>query len=508
MQFSTQQQAFLDWAQHGRGSCVLEAVAGAGKTTTVLAAAELIQGGCAIMAYNTKIAEEIKAKLKKNGVDYRKAEAGTVHSFGFRAYRKAFPDVVVVERKLELIMEQVATEKANDYQFLSKLESLQPKLIKLVGLAKQAAVGVLTSLRERGQWEHLIEHFAVMGDSDEPVQDLDGQKEWLVRAGMGLLQRSNAQSLVIDFDDMVYMPLVHRVRFWKYDAVFVDEAQDTNAARRAIVRAMVKPGGRVVAVGDPHQAIYGFTGADSDSLDLIAQDFNATRMPLTITYRCPKAVVQFARQWVGHITAGDTAPEGEVCEMSFAEMVQRSDLDGNSAILCRNVAPLVSSAFKLIRNRVACKIEGREVGAGLVKLATRWKAVKTVNGLETKLADYQERQTDRLLAKKQESAAQAIVDQCDTLRVIIERVREDKRDQVTDVVAYIQDLFSDKVEGILTLSTIHKSKGREWHRVYWLDRAGTCPSRYARQPWQMQQEDNLCYVAATRAMNTLIELKP
>lgn len=88
MQFSPQQAAFLDWAANGRGSCVLEAVAGAGKTTTLLAAVERIQGQVAILAYNRKIADEIKGKLKARGIDFKKAQAGTVHSFGFAAFRK------------------------------------------------------------------------------------------------------------------------------------------------------------------------------------------------------------------------------------------------------------------------------------------------------------------------------------------------------------------------------------------------------------------------------------
>ena len=36
--------------------------------------------------------------------------------------------------------------------------------------------------------------------------------------------------------------------------------------------------------------------------------------------------------------------------------------------------------------------------------------------------------------------------------------------------------------------------------------AGTCPSKYARQEWQQEQERNLCYVAATRAMASLVEV--
>ncbi len=116
----------------------------------------------------------------------------------------------------------------------------------------------------------------------------------------------------IDFEDMVYLPLILKCRFWRHGVVMIDEAQDTNPARRALVRALVRKGGRVIAVGDRRQAIYGFTGADADALDLIKADFNCIEFPLTITYRCPKNVVAFAQQWVSHISADETAPEGSV----------------------------------------------------------------------------------------------------------------------------------------------------------------------------------------------------
>ncbi len=77
--------------------------------------------------------------------------------------------------------------------------------------------------------------------------------------------------------------------------------------------------------------------------------------------------------------------------------------------------------------------------------------------------------------------------------------REEGKSDINSVVAYIDQLFSDNVSGIISLSTIHKSKGREWKRVYWLDRLGTCPSPWAKQDWEKGQEINIQYVAATRS---------
>ena len=66
----------------------------------------------------------------------------------------------------------------------------------------------------------------------------------------------------------------------------------------------------------------------------------------------------------------------------------------------------------------------------------------------------------------------------------------------------IDKLFNDKIEGAIKLATIHKSKGLEAQRVLILDR-GLIPSRYATQDWQLEQENNLMYVAITRSMDYL-----
>jgi DNA helicase-2/ATP-dependent DNA helicase PcrA len=182
-------------------------------------------------------------------------------------------------------------------------------------------------------------------------------------------------------------------------------------------------------------------------------------------------------------------------------------MGAGSAILSRVTKPIVALAFKLIRQRVACRVEGREIGAGLKKLATRWKRPKTLLALDEQLEDYLDREVIKLLAKKgTEEKIQALTDKVETLRVLIDQCRIEGKDQLEDLYTVIDSLFGDNVTGMLVLSTIHKSKGREWERVYWLDRAGTCPSKWARQPWQAAQEINLMYVAATRAKAELIEL--
>src|SRR5258708_34521393 len=113
--------------------------------------------------------------------------------------------------------------------------------------------------------------------------------EGIVEAAQAIYRESLAQTGIVDFDDMILFPLIKnlRVKFGK-DLIFLDEAQDLSRVRQALAKKFVKPGGRMVVVGDDRQAIYGFSGADAAALDNLTSSLGAIKMPLSITWRCPK----------------------------------------------------------------------------------------------------------------------------------------------------------------------------------------------------------------------------
>jgi superfamily I DNA/RNA helicase len=373
-------------------------------------------------------------------------------------------------------------------------------VLQLVSLAKQAAVGISKPAAERSTWQALIDHFDI--ECMDEATDTDNT-DLIIRLARKTLERSIERDMeVVDFDDMIYAPLVHNVRMFEHDWVLIDEAQDTNESRRLLALRMLKRGGRLVAVGDRHQAIYGFTGADSDSLDLIARAVNAKQLPLTTTFRCPKSVVSFAQQWVNHIQAAETAPEGVVSHAVSADLATVA-IPGD-AILCRFNAPLIKYVYKFIAAGIPAKVEGREIGNGLKQLARRWKA-KTLAAMVDKLDVFVERETAKYRAKEQESKAAAVEDKVNCLKVIIDRVFKldpTCKDPVGRVCQEIDSIFTeDGNQKVVLFSSIHKSKGREWHKVVWLQ---TGPSGWARMAWEQEQEANLCYVAATRAKHELV----
>lgn len=183
------------------------------------------------------------------------------------------------------------------------------------------------------------------------------------------------------------------------------------------------------------------------------------------------------------------------------------NVTANDVALCRNTKPLVEEAYKMIAADVACRVEGRDIGEGLIQLAQKWKRINTLTELTTKLEEWSKTETEKWTAKQAFSKVQLIEDKVETLNIIITNLQNKGANTVTELVSHIRNLFGDTPEGqkprVFTLSTIHKSKGREWDRVFILH-PELIPSRYAKQDWQMEQETNLLYVAITRAKNELI----
>jgi superfamily I DNA/RNA helicase len=481
---SPQQNSFFDWIKDETGSCVLEAVAGSGKTTTLIEALKLMSGSIFFGAYNKKIAEEIKARTTpKIGLTI-----STMHAAGFAAWRNFTRANLKVDGNKCRDLFRASKAHATHNMF-------EGPILDLVSYAKQAGVGFLKNINDNSVWMNLIDHF--------DIDCLENDRDVIIIAKKLLQRSTEVCGSIIDFEDMIYAPLVNKVRFTEYDWVLIDEAQDTNASRRALALSMLKRGGRLIAVGDRHQAIYGFTGADADALDLIASATSAKKLPLTVTYRCPIAVVTYAQQYVSHIKSHPSAPEGKVTYLPPETRLPTAVVPGD-AVLCRFNLPLISACYQFIADGIPAKVEGREIGNGLKKLASRWK-VKTFTALSDKLDTYLDREVAKYRAKEQESKAALVEDTVECVKILIQRCLKQDTSQdnpVGRLIVEIDKIFGEDVgNDCVVLSSIHKSKGREWNNVLWLQ---TGPSKWARKEWELNQETNLCYVAATRAKQQLL----
>lgn len=547
---SPQMQLVYDAVRNGRGNILVSSLAGTGKTTTIFGSIdinyEMARGRRIFVAYaafNVKIRKEAQGKAQERGD--KDTTIKTANGFGHGAWYKALTDVGKKSdpdpgKSLKLC-DQLKVPK--------EFHSFVPKL---VGQAKQRAFGIATNENSLPNWVDIIDRFNLMDELIEPEEYTgDFNREELMYDGIkyahAVLQKSREVARDhYDYDDQIYMPLYHKLKFFQFNWLYVDEAQDTNLLRRILYRNLIYPGGRAMFVGDKNQAIYGFTGADSDSLEIIKNEFQCEEYKLSVCWRCAEEIVKDAQEEVPELEAAPNAPKGgtyflwqrdfnagvkgdkdylccshcysvvpvadaihadeKLCPECRGTLDDRFELRRDDIILCRNTAPLVEQAFALIRAGVACHVEGKEIGQGLAKLAGKWPKIKALDKLREKLQKYLDERSAKLIEQDKAPQAEALADKVLTLFVIMESLPPGS--DVEALTKRIGTMFSDTEDGKpaanLSLMTVHKSKGLEGSRVIILGRNKFMPSKWARKDWELEQEKNLLYVAKTRAMRELI----
>jgi DNA helicase II / ATP-dependent DNA helicase PcrA len=437
------------------------------------------------MAFNNAIANELKSKLPQGCV------ASTIHAKGNAMNTAAF-----------------GYSKPNNWKVYDHLDKIDPKLDTFVKRCVKEVVDLskltLTAEVDEGRvelpqdkFEDLVEHYGLnLNGSSDKVFDLSNQ----------VLQSTFDNEKKRDFTDMVWFPVVKGLKCRQSDLVIIDEAQDLCHCQLALV---MKAGRRMMFIGDPNQAIYGFAGAGIRSIEDIRNNLGTTEtgltdLKLTYTRRCPKEVVAYAKAIVPDFEALPEAPQGSVDTWTrdgFFQRVKYGDM-----VLCRTNAPLISHAFRFIRNDRRVKIQGRNIGDNLVSLVNKSKATR-VDDLLSWTEDYRNTEIARVNNSKRpsENQIQVIHDRSDCIKYLCEGEK-----LVSAVIERIKNLFEDidgtKKNSFILLSSVHRAKGLEAKRVCILH-PELLPFPYAKLDWERQQERNLQYVAYTRAMSELVFVK-
>lgn len=472
---------------------VVEALAGTGKTTTIVEAlCRLIAANpgrrVVLVAFNKIIAKELeRAITKRLGGIPAGVEVRTLHAYGLRAITKAQG-----RRVLDASATRARIVALGSVWERWEAQEARMACAKLVSAAKGSlCVPDLDAL------DDAIDTAGIELPSDEE----SWPRERIVTAAARVLQQTaNDTQGPIDFDDMIWLPIVQELPVSTFASVFVDETQDLNPAQLELVMRAAGKRGRITAIGDRNQAIYGFRGADRSAIPRMIERLQAEVLPLSITYRCPKAVVREAQRYVPHFVAAESAPEG---------IVRHTDLDALRAgaapgdfVISRLNAPLVSLAFHWLAAGRRCEIRGRDIGAGLAslvkKLAKGLPEEGAIAALRTALDAWEGNEIRRLAAKDLDTTN--VSDKAACIRALAEGASG-----IEDLQGRIARLFSDddndgkraagSASGII-LTSAHRSKGLEADRVWML--------RDTFRPEKGTEERNLCYVAITRAKRELV----
>jgi len=480
--WSVYQTAIFEEIENGTGNLVIEAVAGSGKTTTIVHGLEYTpkDAEVAFVAFNSHIAKELARRAPGH------VEVSTLHSLGLSNIRNAFGSVKVEPNKVRDMVRDYAERQSSIDRYENVMLN-QSGIVKLISLVK----GTMS------------------GDSDEDLMgiafnyniELNDAEGVVFEAVRHILVQSRAETKMVDFDDMVDFCATGRVGCKQFDILFGDEVQDWNAAQIEMALRSVKSGGRIIGVGDRWQSIYGFRGADINAIPGLIEATGAKVLPLSITYRCPTSHVELAKTLVPHIEAREGAPEGTVATVSeydFTQKVEQGDL-----VLCRCNAPLVKPAFDLIRQGKKAVILGRDIGKNLLQLVYKVQRKYKVHNLGDtleKLSVYVRVEVSKLLKRDAEIRAENLMDKADTIYALSEGC-----ETVRELESKVRKVFSDEHAGV-TFSSVHKTKGGQ-AKVVWILQPGLMPHPKASRPQDLQQERNIQYVAYTRSMSELYFVK-
>lgn len=495
-----EQEAVWDALLRTKLNVIVEAVAGSGKTWTIVQyALRERYKRVGLVAFNKHIADELKAKV----AGLRNVECMTYHSLGNRALKQRFGFLKLDEHK---VLGYLDTQKF--YRTTSKgVEELDRDDSKTVKFRINATVGFAKSY---GFDESMTEaEFCWLEEKHD--LDFEGMRETVWASLPGTLKWCKENTSTIDFNDMVWLPYVLKLPVPGYDVLCVDEYQDTNTVQQWLA---LQAGKRLCAVGDSRQAIYAFRGADSRGFDRLRETLgkdNVVTLPLTLTRRCPQSHVKLAQRIVPQIKALDTAPEGKVTYVGTRDAAVEQMKPGD-LVVCRVNAELVGTAYKLLKRGVRAVVRGRDVGAGIEKLIKLAGDKAGRDASLTLLLEHANIITMQEISKfnalpngRGEARAVAAQDRLECLSEIASQC--ETTGELSAALRKLFDEFDDegKPQNTVVLGTVHRTKGLEGNRVFVL-RPDLMPHPMAKRKEEQEQERNLAYVAVTRAKYESAEL--
>jgi DNA helicase-2/ATP-dependent DNA helicase PcrA len=518
---------------------IIQACAGSGKTTTLRIL-------CDHFPVNLKVIAVCFAKVNREDFQKklpRRIEASTMHSLGYKMVRENI-------RRLTQKHGKVTVDEKKQQRWLDKIfgnrysrDEDEEELVQLVSK-------VSPLLRANCYDPENLDHVTAVLDNYFPSVELENVTIDQISAGCTTFLKALREEVhIIDFDDMLDFVTHFKLTGKKYDVILGDEVQDWTPQQAEFIRLMAgepEPAGpvdpmaelmaasgleveaptgtptrntrtRLILVGDEFQAIYGFRGADTNSMANLKAQFGCVEMPLSVCYRCPVSVVEQAQKIIGEefIQSFDGAPEGTVLHRARSDYIDSiTGLPDGAMVVCRTNAPLVPAAMALIKQHRKAVVRGRDIGSGLRTIVKNCDGMVDKKDAYSELVEQQGRLTtllqavydwaeakiEKFIEKDALTAAQYIEDQFSCILAVAQDCAT-----VEELSATIEDIFSDDEEGVI-LSSAHRSKGLEAAYVMVLApemMPHPVALKYGSDE-QIAQERNLKYVAYTRAMETLV----
>lgn len=346
-------------------------------------------------------------------------------------------------------------------------------------------------------------------------------------------------------------------------SIIVHNCQDLSQLQQLFIRKLNTGFNRFIFVGDRNQSIYGFNGADTEAIDRIKFNFTPKELPLSICYRCPEKIVRLAQKNVPSIEWNTLRQDKGILETMDYDKMKLNIKPGEVIIGRRNKDLLqIYRDFVLkdkrqirFKNRDLVNAINRDITGCIKDYLKLYAKNQNIDRIVYEHMEQFEKETgnhkksilykgemDQFIKEyikehKEEFRAKKIMKTNHTLDYLITCMEEYKNNGAYNyeednilteyyetILEFMEEFkerhssilvqnFLDYIESFLTasldqynvpvISSIHSMKGGEADTVYIYD--------YPRFPYgwadmskeDMQQEENLQYVAITRAKKNL-----
>jgi len=457
---------------------IVAAGPGSGKSHTIL---ELLKvtppfKKTILTAFNKSIKEEIQSKVAPN------IKVSTIHSLAYSILRKNF----CANFKVNTYKNYILGKKCLN---LSRLKEKE-RDVYLFTISKIIDLVRLNLAKTNEEIENICNQYNISiinGELADTVTLIEELAEYNSR---------DHKDFMIDFTDMLYLTYIKVAPedYPKYSIVFVDELQDLNSLQKTIIENIIAPNGRFIGVGDFHQSIYSFMGANVDAFHSFQNRPNTITLPLSVTYRCGKKIVEEANKIFDGLESFEENCEGVVRRGNIEEV------EDGDFVICRNNLPLIEAWISIIKQGKRCHIMGKDFGQNLITIITKLsKYPDYIEGVNDILKKKEEQLKEKGISKPKNNVTyQALVEKLNIIEILRKEFGSFER-----MERKVNEIFNDEDRSGVTLCTGHKSKGLEADRVFFLQR-NLIPSKYAETPTELYQERCLSYVITTRAKRELI----
>ena len=544
---SKYQQAILDGFKKTKGNMLINALAGSGKTFLLVELSKLISTYSVFVAFNKSIQEELKSRITNpkfkvytlNGLGYLimnhnwdKMEDERLKTSNKKNDKKRnltlnqYKTLQMIPQIIEPYKHQFNGTENWDGEDIE--EAYFEEIAQLFDLCRQRVINVNNKddVLDTIDFYELFHNIHIPDNICDILNDL-----------MLLDMKMFKDDGIIDFIDQIFLTFIFiRSGQWqleyyhKFENILADEAQDLSKLQQLFLGLLRRSKtSRIICVGDNFQAIYGFSGADCRAMDNIRRLYQPIEYDLPINYRCPAKHLRYVnREFQIPIQSRPNAPEGKLYMIKYDELID--NIKQGDCILARKNSDLCSIALELLSEGFAIYIRDENLVNKLLKQIK--KAKKELQDL-TELLSYinnirmsqikllQERNkkfmNDGIMDNSEiekVTFTDTNIDLLDCLEVLYNNYYKDNKNKINKLkdfnafALYVQEKLQTKcTRNSIQCVSIHQSKGKEYNRVFILNKAKIY-NELGRNADQRQQESNLSYIALTRSKDTIYLVEP